>query len=65
MDDPLPTTPVDGDTDSEETSDSTHIEQGSKDDGVVLAQPAQERPVTSLIPSTKDPSLKDARNLSA
>lgn len=38
MDDPLPTTPANGDTISEETTDSTHPEQGSKDDDVVLAQ---------------------------
>jgi len=65
MDDPLPITPVGGDTASEETNDSTHTEQGSKDDGMVLTQPAQERPVTPLIPSAEDPPLKDARNLFA
>ena len=37
MDNPLPTTPADGDTIDEETNDSTHIEQGLKDDSVVLA----------------------------
>ena len=46
MDDPLPTTPTDDDTVSKETTDSTHTEQGLKEDSVVLAQPAQERPIT-------------------
>lgn len=64
MDDPLPTTPVDGDTVSEKTNDSTHTEQGSKDDAVVLAQPTQERLVTPLVPSTEDPPLKSAGNAS-
>ena len=37
MDNLLPTTPTNGDTISKETNDSTHTEQGSKDDSVVLA----------------------------
>ena len=62
MDDPLPTTPVGGDNINEETNDSTHAEQGLKDDGVVLAQPALERPVTLVIPFAENPPLKDAEN---
>ena len=37
MDEPLLRTPIGGNTISEETNDSTYIEQSSKDDGVVLA----------------------------
>lgn len=62
MDNPLPMTPIDGSTVSEEFRDSTHTEQGSKDDSGVLAQPAQEGPITTLVSSTKDLSLKEARN---
>ena len=46
MDDPMLTTPANGDIVSEETDNSTHMEQDLKDDGVVLAQPILERPVT-------------------
>uniref|UniRef100_A0A7N2LUF8 Uncharacterized protein n=1 Tax=Quercus lobata TaxID=97700 RepID=A0A7N2LUF8_QUELO len=60
-DDPLPTTPAGGDTVSEETDNSIQLERDPKDDGVILAQPAVERPVTPLIPSTEDP-LQDAKN---
>lgn len=55
MDDPLPSTLAGGDTIGEETDDSTQSEQDPKDDGVILAQLAMERPVTPLIPSTEDP----------
>ena len=65
MENPLPTTFAGDDTTNEETNDSTHTKQGSKDDSVVLAQPAQERPVTPLILSAEDPPLKDAWNPSA
>ena len=60
MDDPRPPTPV-GDTVFEDTDDSTESEQDLKNDGVVLAQPAVEKTVTPLIPSTE---AEDARNLS-
>ncbi|KAK9999518.1 hypothetical protein SO802_019121 [Lithocarpus litseifolius] len=62
MDNPLSTTPANGDIASEETNDFTHTEQGSKDDSVVLAQPSQGRPVTPLILFAENPPLKDARN---
>lgn len=62
MRDLLPTTPAGGDTINEETNDSTHAEQGSKDDNVVLAQLVLERPVTPLIPSTEDHHSQDAKN---
>ncbi|KAK9996125.1 hypothetical protein SO802_020811 [Lithocarpus litseifolius] len=65
LDNPLLTTPAGDDTASEETDDSIDIEQGSKDDGVVLAQPTQENPVTPLIPSAEDPPFKDAGDLFA
>lgn len=55
VDDPLLMTLAGGDTIDEETDDSTHAEQGSKDDGMVLAQLALERPVASLILFTEDP----------
>ena len=61
MDNPLPSTPVGGDTISEETDNSTQSEWDPKDDGVILAQPTMERLVTPLIPSTEDPS-QDAKN---
>ena len=69
MDDPLPSTPVGGDTISEETDDPNQSERDPKDDGVILAEPAMERLVTPLISSTKDPpqdvenpSTQDAQN---
>jgi len=65
MDDPLPTTPVSDDTVSEETDDSTQLEQNPKDDSVVLTQLAIKGLVAPLASSTNDPSLKDARNPSA
>ena len=45
MDDPLPTTPVGGDTVNEEADDSTQLKWDPKDDGVVLAQLAIKGPV--------------------
>lgn len=63
IEDPLPTTPVGGDTVSEETDKSTHIEQDPKDDGAVLAQPALERLVSSMVPFAKDPLPKIQRTL--
>ena len=52
MDDPLPSTLAD-DTIFEETYNSTQSERDPKDDGVVLAQPTMEKPVTPLIPSNE------------
>ena len=49
MDDPLPSTLV-GDTIFEETDDSTQSEWDPKNDGVVLAQPAVEKPHHSSDP---------------
>ena len=65
MDDLMQTTPAFGDTISEDTDNSTHMEQDSKDDGVVLAQPALEMPVTPLVSSTEDPPAPDALNFTA
>lgn len=62
VDDPLPTTLDGGETTDEETDDSTHAEQGLKDDSMVLTQPVLERPVTPLISSTEDPSPQDVEN---
>ena len=68
MDDPLPSTPT-SDTIFEETKDSTQSERDPKNDGVVLAQPAVEKPVTPLILSTEapqdteNPSIQDAHDL--
>ena len=61
MDDPLVTIPTGGGTVSEETDDSTQSEQDLKDDSVILAQPAVEKPVTPFIPSTEDPHPQDAK----
>ena len=54
MDNPLLSTPV-GDTIFEETNNSTQLERDPKNNGVVLAQPAVEKPLTPLIPSTETP----------
>ena len=54
LDDPMPTTAAASDTIDNETDESTHVEQGVQDDVVALAQPAQERSVTPVIPSTED-----------
>ena len=59
MDDPLPTTPTCGNTASEETDNSTQSVRDPKDDGVVLAQPAIEGPVTPLAPYADDPPSKN------
>jgi len=56
MDEPLPLTPV-GDTVQEETDDST--ESNPKDGNVVLAQPAIDALVTSLVPSTGPVNVED------
>ncbi|KAL0013731.1 hypothetical protein SO802_000800 [Lithocarpus litseifolius] len=50
MDDPLLTTPARNDTINEKVDNSTHVEKGLKDDVLVLAQPALERPVTPCDP---------------
>ena len=76
MDDPIPSTPA-GDNIFEETDDSIQSERDPKNDGVVLAQPAVEKPVTPVTPSieaqladnpptqkVQDPS-KDDENLLA
>ena len=65
MDDSMSTTPAFGDVVSEETDNSTHTEQDPKDDGVVLAQPALEKPVTSLVSFVVDPLAHDAQNFAA
>ena len=65
MDDSMSTTPAFGDIVSEETDDSTHTEPDPKDDGVVLAQPALEKPVTPLVSSVVDPLAHDAQNFAA
>ena len=67
MDDPIPSTPAD-DTIFEETDDSTQSERDLKNDGVVLAQPAVEKPVTPMIPSTEvqvtdNPPTQDVQDL--
>ena len=67
MDYPLPSTPA-GDTIFEEIDYSTQFEQDPNDDGVVLAQPAMEKPATPLIPSNEaqdveNPSTHDAQDL--
>ena len=59
MDDPQSSTLVGGDTINEEIEDSTQSKRDPQD-GVILAQPAVERPVTPLIPSTEAP--QDAKN---
>ena len=56
MDEPLPSTPA-GDTMQEETDDST--EPNPKDGSVVLAQPATNAPVTSLVPSIEPVNIED------
>ena len=58
----MPTTPAGGGTVSEETNVFTQSERDPKDDDVILAQLAVERPVTPLIPLTEDPSPQDAKN---
>ena len=62
----MPSTPVGGDTTiNEETENSTQSEQDLKNDGVILAQPVVEKPVTPLIPSTQaaqNPPFKDDEN---
>ena len=69
IDDPLPSTPAGGDTIFKETDNFTQSERDPKDEGVILAQPAMEKPVTPLILSTEDPphdvenpSTQDAQN---
>jgi len=68
MDDPLSST-LASDTIFEETDNSTQSEWDLRNDGVILAQPAVEKLVTPLLPSTKDPphdveipSTQDAQN---
>ena len=65
MDDPLPTTPVGGDTVNEETNDSTQLKWDPKDDGVVLAQLAIKGPVIPLALFAEDPPTPDALNFVA
>ena len=65
MDDPQSSTPLGDDTINKEIEDSTQSERDPQD-GVILAQPAMEKPVTPLIPSTEasqdaeNPSTQDA-----
>ena len=56
MDEPSPSTPA-GDTVQEETDDST--ESNPKDDNVILAQPATDAPVASLVPSIELVNVED------
>ena len=65
MDDPLPTTPVGGDTVSEKTNDSTQLKWDPKDDGVVLAQLTIEGPIIPFVLSAEDPPTPDALNSTA
>ena len=67
MDDPMPSTPA-GDTIFEDSDDSTQLKRDPKNNGVVLAQPAVEKLITSLILSTKaedakTPQLRTSRTL--
>ena len=55
-------TPAGEDPVSEEIDDSTQLERDPKDDGVILAQPIVERPVTPLILSIEYPPPQDAEN---
>ena len=50
MDDPMPSTPVGG-TVIGESDDSTELDLPSKDDDVILAQPAANPPVPTSNPS--------------
>ena len=64
MDDPLSSTLAD-DTIFEETNNST---RAPKNNGVILAQPAMEKPVTPMIPSAdaqddEDPPTQDVQDL--
>ena len=52
VDDPLPSTPA-SDTIFEEADNFTQSERDPKDDGVVLAQPSMDKPVTPLILSNE------------
>ena len=56
MDKLLPSTPA-SDIVQEETDDSTEF--NPKNDNVVLAQPATDAPVTSLVSSTKLVNIED------
>ena len=58
MDDPMPTTPA-GDTIVDEGDDSTELDLPLKDDGVVLAMPAANPPVSNSNPSIE---LLDVEN---
>ena len=61
MDDPMPSTPT-GDTVVGKSDDSTESDLPPKDDGVVLAQPATNPPVTTSNPSIE---FLDVENLFA
>ena len=67
MDAPMPSTPA-SDTIFNETDDSTQLERDPKNDGVVLAQPIVEKPITPMILFTElklltTPQLKMSRIL--
>ena len=64
INDLVPETPAGDDTVSEETNGFTHTKHDLKDGGIVLSQPALEKPITPLVPSAKDPPTNDAENLS-
>ena len=58
MDDPMSLTPA-GDTIFYETDNSTQLIRDPKNNGVVLAQPVVEKPVTQLIPSAEAPDTEN------
>ena len=68
MDNPLPSS-LASETIFKEIDNSTQSEWDPKNDGVVLAQPAVEKPITPLISSTEapqdveNPSTQDAQDL--
>uniref|UniRef100_A0A7N2MDM9 Uncharacterized protein n=1 Tax=Quercus lobata TaxID=97700 RepID=A0A7N2MDM9_QUELO len=67
MDDLMPSTPA-GDSIFKETDDSTQPEWDPKNNGVVLVQPAVEKPVTPVISSTaaqvaENPPTQDVQDL--
>lgn len=66
MDDPVLTTPTGSDTVSEESNNSTYIEeQVPKDDSVVIAQPVPDGVVAFLVSSIENPLPKGVENPSA
>ena len=62
INDLVPETPAGDDTVSEETNGFTHTKHDLKDGGIVLSQPALEKPITPLVLSAEDPPTNDAEN---